>query len=173
MASILDIGLLSFLTPLFVLVFVYLILYAVFEKFTIFGDKSNIHALVAFILALLFVLVANLRDLLTLVVPMVVLFFIVLIVVLMGIMFLGIKQEDITSYVKATPAVTVTIIVIVIVLFIFGIGSIFPELVGYPTASETGLGAEIRRTIFNPKMLGVLFILVVASFLVRTVGFKK
>ena len=74
---------------------------------------------------------------------------------------------------KETPAVTVTVIVIVVILFIFGIGTVFPELVGYPTASQTGLGTEVRRVIFNPKILGVLFILVVASFLVRTVGYKK
>ncbi|MFH1592875.1 MAG: hypothetical protein ABIB47_05920 [Candidatus Woesearchaeota archaeon] len=173
MATLLDFGVLTYLIPLFVFFFVFLIIYALFNRYSILGEDRGIHALIAFILALLFVLVADLRNLLTLIVPFFVLFFIIMAIIFIGVMLLGMKQEDITSYIKGTPAITVIVIVIVVIIFLIGVGKIFPSFVGFPSASQTGIGAEARRVIFNPKVLGIIFIFVVSYFLVKAVGTKK
>ena len=173
MATVLDLGILSYLTPVFVFLFIFVIFFALFKKFSIFGADNNLHALISFILALLFVLVADLRNLLTLIVPFFVLFFIVLAIVFVGVMLLGMKQEDITGYIKHTPSITVAVVIIVLVIFVIGTGTIFPEIVGYPSASQEGIGAEIRRILFNPKVLGVIFLLAMSYFLVKTVGTRK
>ncbi|MEK6826415.1 MAG: hypothetical protein AABX90_02190 [Nanoarchaeota archaeon] len=173
MATFLDFNLLGFLFPLFVFFFVYLVLYGLFNKFNILGEDKNIHTLVALILALLFVLIADLRNLLTLIIPFFVLFFIVLTIIFIGVMLLGFKQEDITKYIRETPSIVATVVVIVIVIFLIGAGTLFPEAIGFPSSTQTGVVSEARRIIFNPKVLGVIFILVVTSFLIRAVGSRK
>ena len=173
MATVLDFGLLAYLAPLFVFFFVFVLLYALFTKFKILGEDKSIHSLVAFILAIIFVLVADLRNLLTIIVPIFVLFFIVIIIIFIGVMLLGMSQEDITKYIKGTPSITITAIVITLVIFVFGVATVFPEVVGYPSSTQSGFGIATRRLIFNPKVLGAVFILVVASYVIKAVGYKK
>ncbi len=171
MASVLDLGILSYLTPLFVFFFVFLIFYALFERFKVLGENRNIHGLVSFVLALLFVLVADLRGLLGFVVPIFVLFFIVLIIILIGVMLLGFTYEDISKYIRETPSIIIAVVVIILVIFFFGIATFFPDIVGYPSGGESGFSVGARRLLFHPKVLGAGFILVFACFLVRAVGY--
>ena len=54
MATILDVGPLTFFTPVLIWIFIFVILYALFKKFSIFGDEPGLHALVAVVFATLF-----------------------------------------------------------------------------------------------------------------------
>ncbi len=173
MANVIDLGLLNYLMPIFVWAFVFVILFAIFEKFKVFGDKTSLHSLIAFIFATLFILVKDLREIITVFTPFVVVMFVVVLVILIALMLLGITQQEITKYVIDTPAITVTVVIIILILFFIAISQVAPNIVGYP---ETNTGTSLdkfRSIIFHPKVLGVGLVLVILAFVVRNVGYKQ
>ena len=173
MASPLDFGFLSILTPVLVWALVFLLFYAVLAKFDVFGSDKNLHLLIAAIAALLLVFIADLQDLLSLFIPYFILFFILIIFILIGVMLFGVSQGDITSYAKKNAAVIVGVIIILVVIFAGSVAEIFPEFIGAPAAGADDPTSDVRRIVFHPRVLGVVFIFLVLYFIVRTVGFKR
>lgn len=173
MATIFDLGLLEGLTPIFVGIFVFLILYGVFQKLKIFGESAPVSALIAVFIALLFIVSGNLRQLITFFVPWVVVFFVLLIILLLTVMLLGFDQKAIVGYLTDNPGVTTAVVVIVVVIFLIALNQIFPGFLSYPAAGENGVSSVLRKVIFHPKVLGAVLILVIAAFLVRYIGFQK
>ncbi len=171
MATVLDLGLFEVLTPIIVWIFVFAILYAIFQKLGIFGEKP-LSALIAAIFAFLFMIFANLRELITFFIPWVAVFFVLLIILLVAVMLLGFTQKDITGYLTDTPGITTAVVVIIIVLFFLGLNQVFPGSLGYPTDVSSSSGG-IRKIIFDPRVLGVVLILVIASYVIKHVGFEK
>ncbi len=170
MATVLDLGVLEILTPVFVFIFVFVVLYAIFLKLKIFGDSQALHALISFAFAVLFVVVADLRELVTFFVPWVAVFFVLIIVILIAIMLLGISQKDITSYLMDNPGITTTVIVFTVLIFLIALSQVFPGSIGYP---ENGDNNTLRKVIFHPKVLGVALVIVIMGYVVRSVGFKR
>jgi len=173
MATLLDLGLLEGLTPIFVGLFVFIILYAIFQKLKIFGESAGAGALIAAIFALLFTIVADLRELITFFVPWVAVFFVLLIVILMAVMLLGFTQKEIIGYLTDNPGVTTAIVIIVIIIFFIALNQVFPGSIGYPSGGKTGLGVDVRRIIFHPRVLGVILVLVITSFVVKYIGYPR
>lgn len=172
MATVLDLGLLNYLLPIFVWAFVFVILFALFEKFNIFGERTPLHALISFIFATLFILVKDLRDIITIFTPYLVILFILITVILMAVMLLGIKHDDIVGYLLNNSFVTITVIVAVVVLFFAAAIQVSPDFIGYPEDGEDSSLNKYRRIIFHPQVLGIVFLLVMFAFIVRSVGFK-
>lgn len=173
MAPVLDVGPLSFFTPILIFILVFVIVYAFFEKAKALGESKELHALAAFVLAILFVLVRPLREFVTTVTPWIVVLFLLIIFVLLGVMIIGFKEKDITSYVSDNPGVTVAVVVIILIIFIAGLSSVFPDDIGLPGEDDESVFGNLRTVVFNAKVLGVLLILAIAYFVVRSVGFIK
>lgn len=171
MATILDVGVLNYFVPILVLIFVFVILYGIFEKTNLFGDQKGLHALVAILFALLFIIVKPLRELIVTITPWFILLFFLIFIILMAIMMFGFKESDITSYLSGNPGVTTTVVIVVLLIFLLGVRAVFPGSLGFPTDS-VGSGG-FRRVLFNPKVLGFLLIFAIAYFVVRAVGFGK
>src|SRR3989344_1074153 len=116
MANILDIGILDYFSPALVLILIFVLLYGVLEKAKLFGESKGLHALVAFVFGLVFILVEPLRELVVDIVPWFVLLFFFIIIMLIGVMMLGIEQNSIASYVTEYSGVTITLIIIIILI---------------------------------------------------------
>ena len=172
MATVFDLNLLDFFVPLLVLIFVFVIFYAIFEKIKLFGEEKGTHALIAIIFALLFILVKPLRELITNLTPWLVILFFLIFIILMAVMMLGFKESDITKYLMDNPSITTTVIVIVIIIFLLGLKTVFPESIGFPSG-ENGEFGDIRRIIFNPKILGFFLVFIIAYFIMRAVGYSS
>ncbi len=173
MASFLDLGILTFFVPLLVLIFVFLIFYALFEKTKFFGEEKGIHALISLLFALLFVLVKPLRELITTVTPWFVVLFFLIFIILLVVMVSGFKESDITKYLMDNPGITTTVVVIAIIIFILGLNSVFPDTLGFPEDGKDGDFSWLRAIVFHPKILGLLFVFIVIYFVMRGVGFTS
>lgn len=190
MATFLDIGILSHVRIVFVFIFVMAIIYAVLQKTKVLGDSKAIHSWIAISVALIFSLVSSTIDMLDIIMPsftMLILFGFILSVVYI---FLGGKASDIPSLFGEVSGDTKTmgtwILIITILIFLAGIGKIFFDPTSQnvivntnSSSSETIVassdGTNIENvgeaafwdTIFHPKVLGFILIMIIAVFTIQ------
>ena len=173
MANILDLGVLTFFVPVLVLILVFLIFYALFEKTKFFGEEKGLHALLSIIFALLFIIVKPLREFITTITPWFVILFFLIFIILFAVMVSGFKESDITKYLIDNPGITTSLIVIIIIIFLLGFNSFFPDSLGFPEDSEdNGEFSQIRSIVFHPKVLGLFLVFIIIYFVMRGVGYS-
>lgn len=169
MATILDTSIVSFLTPIFIFLFLFAIFFALIKRFKIFGDKSeNLAAIASFSLALLIVLSTPARDVVQTMTPMIVVVFVFVFLIFLFFMFLGAKDEDLVKNVVKLPGFYNTLIIIFIIIFLISLTKAFGPI--FQVTGESGFWESTKRVIFSPKVLGGLFLLLVAAFTVRYLG---
>lgn len=171
MATVLDTGLLKFFLPIFSFLLVLVISYAILEKTNILKNH-NVNIAAAFAISVLFLFTPNAIKLIQLTTPWFVVFLIFLMIMFMTFMFLGAKDEQI-NMVISYPSVYWTIIVVILGIFLFGMTQIFggevQAIFGGGSTSEGGLIVDIGKIIFHPRMLGAIFILLIASQAIRLI----
>jgi hypothetical protein len=180
MASILDVGILNYFVPAFVFLLIYGILLAILEKTDIFGDNKAVNQIVAISIAVLFVLTPNLVGLIKVITPMFTIMFIFIILLILIFLFVGVSQGDVASAFQDKGAIYI-IIVLCVGIFIYGltqvygaqISTIYAGTSGVNSTTEGGLNQVIGQIIFHPRILGMLFLLVVAAQAIRMIGGKE
>lgn len=163
MATPLDVGLLNFFAPLFVFIFVFALFYGVLTKIKVFGDNQALNATVAFIVALMTILMKEGQEIINFVTPWFVIFLIVVIFIFIAFLFMGVKEESLTALVT-TNGIVITIVISIVVIILF---TAITKVIGPIDIRSTFLGS-----IFNFKVLGVLFMLLVASQVIRAISVK-
>ena len=172
MASLLDIGLLKFFLPVFSFILVYAVSYAILNKTNILkSDAANNAA--AFAISVLFLFTPQAIKLIQLTTPWFVVFLIFLMIIFMTFMFLGAKESQMND-VLALPTVYWTIIVVLLGIFLFGLTQVFGSEVqsifgGGESNGEEGVVIDIAKIIFHPRVLGAIFILLIASQAIRLI----
>lgn len=172
MATILDIGILDHFIPIFIFLFIFVVVYALLLKTKMLGTNKGLIGLTSFVIAMLFIVTQAATEFIQLITP----WFVVLIVVsmcfLLIFMFLGIKPEAIAGAI-GTESTVWTILIILLVL----LGLALTKVIGPGIAAVTQEEAEdkafmgkIGSIIFHPKILGVLFILLIASYAIKGVA---
>jgi hypothetical protein len=188
MATLLDISLLSNFKNIFVWLFVFAVVFGILELAHPFGEKkSPLHAIVALIVAILMLFSENALKLLNYMVP----WFIILIIGIFFVIFLvkmfGMKDQELSEIIKL-PRVYVVIIIIVVVIFLIGFAMLYGQRLlqreNVATGGELGESGDLQEntegtqgstssgsfqenmysTIFHPKVLGMIVILLVAVF---------
>ena len=191
MATFLDVGLLEHFGVIFVILLVFLILFGLLEYIKAFGEaKKGLHAIIALIVALLFLVSKIATNMVKMMVP----WFMVLAIFLFFTMFLirmfGVKEKHMFELIK-DPNVHPWIIIFVVLILFLSLGNAFGqsllergEEVKIPTnysAQEPGTGLEpaapgitsttttsfttnLLNTLRHPKVLGMLFVFLVAMF---------
>jgi hypothetical protein len=179
MATVMDIGILQYLLPVFSFLFIWLVLYAVMDKFNL--SKSNpVKMMVSFSIAMLFIFSSRALRFVNLVTPWFVVMVIIALFLIGLFMFMGIKEEAIGKGV-GDPRVYWTVIIIAVILLIIALVDVFGDVQSpyggqlgdsspssTQTASSTGSTGPTRqsegiRTIVNPRVLGALFLLVASA----------
>ena len=170
MATIVSAELISYITPVLAFVFVAAIMYAVLQKFESFGKNQSVNIAIAFVTGLLFIMVPVMRDLVREVVPWLVVMIIIIAVILMILMFMGYKETDIVSYMKENSfgAVITTIVILIFLIVLAKV--VGPSFLQYPSPAEAGITSNIKRVLFSPKVLGVVFVLVVAAYFMKAIS---
>ena len=171
MATVLDVGILSYFVPVLVLLFVFVILYALFEKVKLFGEEKGLHALIAIIFSFLFILVKPLREFVITVTPWFVILFFIMFILLLTVMIFGFKESDIVKYADENSGIVATAVVIVVIIILIGLNNVYPGSFGFPENEDTGF-IGIRKVVFNPKVLGILFVFIVSYIVMRAAGFS-
>jgi hypothetical protein len=166
MATILDTSLLGYLMPVFIFLLIWAVTYGLLTKIKFLGDNNGLHAIVALSLALLVLIQTQIRQVITLFLPWVFLLGFLTLLLIAIFMFIGVKEKDIVTLVKREGIIYVTIISVVIILFFVALSQVFgPFLM---VTDKPGFWEGVKRVLLHPRILGAIFILVVAAFLVGT-----
>ncbi len=179
MASFLDITAIGYFSSIFTFLFVWVLVFAVLEKIKVFGTNKGIHAIVALSLAVLVLLSKTVTYVIANMAPWFVLFFVFILLVMMASMFLGASEKGVLSALgeKETGAITwILVLGVVVVLGSLGMSFFSKPLTGTAEANATaanasgvgGIGASaFWATFLHPKVLGLIFILMIATFTIR------
>lgn len=164
-----NIELLGMLSPIFVFILVFFILYAVLMKLKFISDKAGLNGAIAFSMAFLFFLFPFLKEVLMEAIPWVVIVFFCIIIILVILMFMGYEQKSIVKWMEDNSFGGV-VTVFVVVIFVGALGKIFST----PEAKSAWSSLEpIKAVILNPKVLGAIVILLIAAKVMHSVGFKE
>lgn len=169
MATLLDTGLLYHFLPLVTFLFIFSIIYIILENTDWLGKNKSLKFIAALSIALISLFAGGVVDLINYIVPWFVFIFIFLILLFMGLTFLGIEQKVVWNNLSIW-----TVMVISFLLLLIGITQVYSDIfTPYAGSNVTKtIGSETLRTIFHPRVLGAIFILIIASLTVRFVAQK-
>jgi hypothetical protein len=188
MATILDVTLFDFFSPVLLFLLVYATVYAILEKLKFFGDNRGIHAILSFSVSLLFLFSGAARSVLEFALPWyLILGFIALnIIMIMGLF--GAEEGDLKSALTADSRIITWTIVLSVVILIFALSHAIGQsaldttqdnqtiIENADDSTATGsFNKNLYRTLFHPKVLGMLALLLIAMFtiLFLTAGPKR
>ncbi len=167
MATLLDTGLLYHFLPLVTFLLIFSVVYIILENTDWLGKNKSLKFIAALSIALVSLFAGGVVDLINYIVPWFVFIFIFLMMLFLGLTFLGIKKEVIWDNLSIW-----TVMVIAFLLLLIGITQVYGNLfTPYAATNATQtIGSETLKTIFHPRVLGAIFILIVASLSIRFIA---
>lgn len=171
MVTFLDIGLFQYFNVIFSVLLIFAILFAILHKTKILGENTTINAIVAIAIALMCLLSQNLIDLINFIAPWFVLVFVFVILLLLIYQTFGATEKDILSALKGEKTIQWAIFGVAFLILIAGFAHVWGEKL-VQQISEGEITAEgtyeknIYDTLFNPKIIGLIFIFLIAIFAV-------
>src|SRR3989344_1154605 len=184
MVTVLESGLLENFTIIFSLVFVIAIVYGVFQMGKVFGDNKGLHALIALIVGLLVIMVPDITKIIAVMIPWFTLLFIFILFLILAYKIFGASDEDVLSVLKVDHVTIWVIIIIAIVIVIASFSNVYGQkLLESPGGNDTRVASDVGTatgsfsqnvgaTFFHPKVLGMIFILLVAVFTISLLAMK-
>jgi hypothetical protein len=183
MASLLDLSLVSYFSNIFVILFIFAASYAVLTFKGPFGPNKGINALIAATLALVFIFSQDAIDVIKETVP----WFVVMLVCLMLVLM-------VTTSIGATMPATIMqsignwVLIIGVIVLVINISHHVGQNVGPYLSNETtntnvipagGSGTvgsgdfsqNFGATLFHPKVLALLLVIIIAVFSVLWIGY--
>ena len=171
MATILEgLGFLEFFLPVFSFLFIFVIMYAVLDKFKLMGDNKSIKFIASLSIALIFLFSKSTLEFVNFVTPWFVILVIIAFCILSLFMFMGLKEKSMEATI-GDPRVYWTILVIIIILLIAAIGTVFSDFFSTEGGEITDpTKASITQILVHPRVLGALFLLVIISFAIKNIA---
>src|SRR3989339_194051 len=164
MATILDLGLFEYFIPFIVFVFVFILIWAMLKKLNFFPGNDGAHFLIALTLSLLFILVPELTNIVTLATPWFIILIIFLFMIIMIFLFMGASPEGVASIFggKGAPNQVVmwTILILSFAIMGYAFMQVYGDQVHNLTSGETtdnsgDLMMTIGQIVFTPKVMGM------------------
>ncbi|MBU0461929.1 MAG: hypothetical protein KJ574_05065 [Nanoarchaeota archaeon] len=200
MATFLDVGLFSYFSVIFPVLLVFLLVFAVLTKTKFFGDNKGVYALIAFALAMMMLFTPGIIKVISVMAPWFVFIFIFFTLGILTLMILGTSSDSITKYMSEWDTVHWFILAFAIIIAIGSLASVYGGSL-LPYTSETAAGETVEhvsgenasaetattgrttstgdfnqnvgRVLFHPKVIGMIFVLLVASFTIRMMASKN
>lgn len=179
MATVLDTNLIGFLLPLFSFLLVMVIIFAVMDKFKVAGENRAIHWAIAFCIAFIFLFSSDAVQFLNLLTPWFILLVVFGLFLVSFFVFLGVSHGEISNAMKE-PKVYWAVIGISLLVFFIALGQVFGDVLGgKKTVVEDGKTRVIQggtpvtegiRAVVHPRVLGALFLLIIAAFAIRLIS---
>ncbi len=189
MATILDFGLLKPFEAIFPFLFLLVFLYAVLSRFKTLDGKPAFALIIAFVLSIMAMMSPILVRTINLMAPWFVLLIVFILIILLAYQTFGIQESTILEIVKSSEyGQTFTWIVIILVgaIVVGSLTTAFSEQEGFQKLQKGGVvepslppsqaGApagpvgekeELFKTIFHPKVLGIIVLMLVALVAVQ------
>ncbi len=180
----LELGFLNYFSPIFVFLLVFVIVYAIMQFTKFAGSNKILHALIAFLIAIVFLFSTSATTVVTFIAPWFTIMFIFIIFMLAAYKLFGATDDQIKNVISKSSTVQYFILAIGIIITLFGLGSAFGQnLLGVTQdiseAQDSTATAEagdvasasyqqnLVATLFNPRILGMILLLVIAAFTIR------
>lgn len=159
MATILETGLIEYIMPVLVFLLIFAVVFAILKRFAIFGDNIGVNSVIAFVVALIFMITPTAREMVTTMTPWFIILVILVLFILMILVFIGLKAESL-EVLAQKPAMYIIIIIIVALIFFVSLAKVF----------SGALDLSYFEFLAHPRILGVIFILVIASLAVKFIA---
>ncbi len=181
MVTFLDISLIKGFSFIFPFLFVWSVVYGILESQKMFGERRELHAIIAFVTAMIVALTRPAVEIISTMTPWFIVLLMVFVLMIMFFKFFGIKDEEIASVFKSSEYswVTVTLVIVSLILFAASAGQVFFGA-AVPTGEQitatvhgggtgvAGIGEEaFLKTFFHPKVLGLMFIFIIAALTIH------
>lgn len=189
MASVIDFSFLANFSAVWTFLLIWVTAFALFTSRKVLGDNAAIHAFMAFLIAIIAAIFPFTNRLIANMAPWFVVFFIFVGILLVGYMLLGWSESDLSEHIKKVPAINWAMFIVGIIIFITALSSAFGPGLLDPSANQDEVANDspedlkspgggdfqnnVRDIIFNPKVLGMIFILLVATSTIGILGGTK
>lgn len=177
MATFIDVGILEAFLPFFVFTLVMVVLWALLEKIQFFPKGNPANLIIPFVLGILFILIPELTEVISIVTPWFVVLVVFLFLLILVFLFMGVKADFIATVFggdKPNLVVVWSIIVVFFVIFGYAFTQVYGEQIHDITAGESSedgdLVQNIGQIIFTPKVLGMFFLLGMTALIIRFVS---
>ena len=183
MASLLDISLLSHFSDIFVLLFIFTAVYAILMFRQPFGDVKGLNALMAFGVAMMFIFSRDAIDIDKNTVPWFIIMLVALMLVLLLTTSIGAKLDPSLMTNIGTYILVIGVIILVVNISMKLGQNAGPFLSGNTTSADSvvaggsgdvGSGDYAQNfgaTLFHPKVLALILIIIVSLFSVMLIGY--
>jgi hypothetical protein len=183
MASLLDISLVGHFSDVFIILFIFTAIYAILLFRGPFGANKGLNALIAFAISMIMAFSKEALTIIADTVPWAVLLLVILMVTLLATKSVGVDLP-----LSITKNLGTWLLVIMIIVFLINVsmqlgqsagpylsnGSINPDYVEAGSPGDVGSGSFAQNfgaTLFHPKVLALLLILIIGLFTVFLVGY--
>jgi hypothetical protein len=154
------------------------VIYAILEKTKMLGENRSLHAIIAIAAAFLVILSKDILSIINFGAPWFVMVFVFLTLLLLIYRFFGASEADLTKVIKDKTVVW-TILAIGLIIVIASISHVYGQKLLEKSSGEPGVTvegqanvttegrsfqSEMYSTIFNPKILGLLLVFLIAVF---------
>ncbi len=182
-----SIALLEYFAPVFLLIFVFTIIYALFQWAKILGDNKILHAIIAFIAALFVAIYSKgASAMVRFMIPWFTMLAIFMVLAIMLYKIFGATDDDIRSVIRNRSDIQWTLFIIIVIIILGALSQSYGQSqlaitndnvtgqtgnvgvinAGNPGTSGTGSGSfnnNLGATFYNPRVLGMLFILIISA----------
>jgi len=182
MATFLEVGILNYFSIIFPALLVFVIIFAILEKTKLLGENKSLHAIVAIVSAFLTMISTDIAAVINFGAPWFIMVFVFLTLMLLIYRFMGASEADLAAAAKE-KTVAWTIFAVSIIIVISSISHVYGQKLLERSAGEADLAtgeageraiaagddtfrSELLDALFNPKVLGLMFIFLVAVFTV-------
>lgn len=188
MATFIDIAFFEGLKPLLILLIVFAIVYGVLSKSNILGGNKSISAIVALVLGIVVMLSNKLTLVIMVLIPWFVILAIFIILVVIAFKALGLPDDSLMAAAQ-DQRLYWTLIVVVIILFIASLAYVFGQeelnvtssntsqitfggdkiqydSEGLPITNTDDFQHNAKATFYHPRILGFILIILISVFAV-------
>ncbi len=178
-----EIGFLQYFSPIFVFLLVFVIVYAILQFTKFAGENKILHAIIGFLVSIVFLFSTSATTVVTFIAPWFTIMFIFIIFMLVAYKLFGATDDQIRTVISKNSTVQYFILALGIIIALLGLGSAFGQNLlsatqGISEAQESTTGEagdvatssyqqNLVATLFNPRILGMILLLVIAAFTIR------
>ncbi len=195
MPTFLDLGLLKHVEIIFPFILVWVIVYSILQWRKVLGDNQSLNSIVAFVVALMTLFAPPVILIIKYMTPWFAMLLIFAVFMILFFRFFGVSEDAVANiFLKSEYSVVASYWILVMSLLVLGlaIGQVFfsgtsvyvgeGEAVSPAESLITAISGEdsadisvasgrgdvnFAATIFHPKVLGMLFVLVIASLAIK------
>ncbi|MBS3165243.1 hypothetical protein J4439_07480 [Candidatus Woesearchaeota archaeon] len=182
-SSIVDLGILEGLSAIFMVILVFVLIYALLQKTQALGGKPSLDAFIAIAVSMIMLISSTVMEIIAKMTPILVLLLFMAMFLLIATRFIGVEDSSIVTMLGGQNAAW-WFIVVGILVFLGAAGQVVGPLLASGSPAEavqpsepgaTGTGdysTDLRNTLFHPTFLGMIVLLLIGSFTVRTLVMK-